>query len=206
MGRLALAAGLAALLAACAEAPVKPAPRALAEELVVVLPGPDGKTGSVVVEQRGDRTVLDQPYSASNIRGDGRPQALRQSADAVRREFGAVLSALPARPRSFLLYFVSGRDELTDDSKARLDEVLAELRKRPVPDVVVIGHTDTVGTAEANDKLSLQRAMRVKDSLTGIGIPAARIETAGRGEREPIVQTADNVAEPRNRRVELNVR
>ena len=84
--------------------------------------------------------------------------------------------------------------------------MLAELRNRPSPDIVVIGHTDSVGSTEANDQLSLQRAERVKADLVRQGIPADGIRTAGRGEREPLVRTADNVDEPRNRRVEINVR
>jgi outer membrane protein OmpA-like peptidoglycan-associated protein len=70
----------------------------------------------------------------------------------------------------------------------------------------VIGHTDTVGGVEDNDELSLQRAERVKADLVAQGIPADRIRAAGRGEREPVVPTVDNVDEPRNRRVEINVR
>ncbi len=75
-----------------------------------------------------------------------------------------------------------------------------------MPDVYVIGHTDTVGELRGNDQLSAQRAETVKDFLVGIGIPAERIQTAGRGKREPIVPTDDNVDEPKNRRVEINVR
>jgi outer membrane protein OmpA-like peptidoglycan-associated protein len=75
-----------------------------------------------------------------------------------------------------------------------------------VPDVYVIGHTDTVGELRGNDQLSAHRAETVKGFLVGIGIPAERIQTAGRGKREPIVPTADNVDEPKNRRVEINVR
>ena len=84
--------------------------------------------------------------------------------------------------------------------------MLGALRERPLPDVLVIGHTDTVGDAEANDRLSAQRAETVKGFLVGIGIPAVRIRTAGRGERELLVPTDDNIEEPRNRRVEINVR
>jgi len=84
--------------------------------------------------------------------------------------------------------------------------VLAALKDRPLPDVLVIGHTDTVGDAAVNDRLSAQRAETVKGFLVDIGIPAARITTAGRGERELLVRTADEVDEPRNRRVEINVR
>ena len=73
-------------------------------------------------------------------------------------------------------------------------------------DIMVIGHTDTVGGLAYNDKLSLARAEKLRDMLVGLGIPAERVAAAGRGKREPLVPTEDNVSEPRNRRVEINVR
>jgi outer membrane protein OmpA-like peptidoglycan-associated protein len=189
---------LAFLACSCA-APVR-------EETVVVLPGPDGKSGTVVVQREGTRQVLDSPYAASHVRTDGSLQGSPLSQQQVADSFGATLAALPARPTVFLLYFLSAKDELTPESNSELEKILADMRARPVPDIIVTGHTDTVGSAEANDKLSMQRAERVKGFLTGIGIPRDRIQTAGRGEREPIVPTADNIDEPRNRRVEINVR
>jgi len=80
------------------------------------------------------------------------------------------------------------------------------LRRRPAPDIQVIGHTDTVGNLAFNDKLSLARAERVRDILVGLGIPGDRIQSSGRGKRELLVTTDENVAEPRNRRVEISVR
>jgi outer membrane protein OmpA-like peptidoglycan-associated protein len=72
--------------------------------------------------------------------------------------------------------------------------------------VVVIGHTDRVGNTQYNDRLSLQRAERVRDELVRLGLAARRIRITGRGEREPLVATDDEIPEPRNRRVEINVR
>jgi outer membrane protein OmpA-like peptidoglycan-associated protein len=172
-------------------------------ETVVVLPGPDGKTGTVVVQRGDSRQVLDQPYAASR---SGEDQVAQLSATEVRESFGTTLQALPARPTSFMLHFITGTDELTPESKAELQSVLAALKDRPMPDVLVIGHTDTVGELATNDRLSAQRAETVKGFLIDIGIPAARIRTAGRGERELLVPTADEIDEPRNRRVEINVR
>ena len=171
-------------------------------ESVTVLPSADGHVGTVVVQRGDDKQVLNQPY-ATTRNGDA-VQVLAVS--EVRDTFGSTLRALPARPTIFILYFVTGTDELTDDSKAELQKILDELKQRPVPDVYVIGHTDTVGELRGNDQLSAQRAETVKDFLVGIGIAAERIQTAGRGKREPIVPTGDNVDEPKNRRVEINVR
>jgi outer membrane protein OmpA-like peptidoglycan-associated protein len=176
------------------------------DELVVVFPHPDGTVGAVVVERGGDQVVLNQPYAASRIVSGGAPHAERLTEAEFRQEYGALLEALPGRPKSFLLYFLEGKDEFTSESLVELDKMLAELRHRGAPDVVVIGHTDRVGTLQFNDRLSLQRAERVRSELVKLGIDEARIQIAGRGERELLVPTADEVPEPRNRRVEISVR
>jgi outer membrane protein OmpA-like peptidoglycan-associated protein len=180
-------------------------PDNVGNELVVVLPSADGHVG-MAVERRGERTVLNRAYAASRIEDGSGPQAQNLSADAVRQEFRSALSALPGRPKSFLVYFLEGTDEFTAESRVEFDRILAELRERGAPDVVVIGHTDRVGNLQFNDRLSLQRAERVRGELVKLGIAASRVQVAGRGEREPLVSTGDEVAEPRNRRVEISVR
>ena len=175
------------------------------EETVVVLPSQDGHTGTVIVQRGSERHVLKQPLAASRLAGGQAGMAQLSDAE-VRQSFGVALQALPARPATFLLYFVTATDELTDESKGELKKILAALKQRPVPDIMVVGHTDTVGDVEANDRLSAQRAERMKSFLIEIGIPGTQIQTAGRGERELLVPTADNTDEPRNRRVEISVR
>jgi outer membrane protein OmpA-like peptidoglycan-associated protein len=81
-----------------------------------------------------------------------------------------------------------------------------EIARRKAAEVAVIGHSDRVGSLEYNDSLSRRRAERVRNDFVERGIPTSAIHVAGRGEREPIVQTADEVSEPLNRRVEINVR
>ena len=192
-------------VAVAAPPPEVPAvPAAPAAVLVVVLPSADGHVGTVIVESQGRRTVLNQPYAASRIGPEA--GATQLSEQEVKSAFGAALDSIPARPASFLLYFTTGTDELTEESKLELDRMLEELRRRPAPDILVIGHTDRVGSELDNDRLSLQRAERVRSSLVAQGIAPGRIEARGRGERDPIVQTADGVDEPKNRRVEINVR
>lgn len=202
-----LAFALLALVAAgCAEAPPKPAPPSVATELVAVVPGPDGHVGAVVVRSGGTEQVLDKAYSARRVMSDGRAAPVTVSRDEVSRSFGATMQALPGRPATFLLYFLEGKDELTPASSVEVNRVLEEIRRRPAPDIAVIGHTDTVGSLASNDKLSLARAERIREMLAGLGIPRDRIQAAGRGEREPLVPTEDNTSEPRNRRVEISVR
>jgi outer membrane protein OmpA-like peptidoglycan-associated protein len=192
---------LAAVAAGCATVPPTTPPT-----LFAVVPGADGHVGAIVVRTAREERVIDSAYGAQRIHADGSVEAARLTAADVRREFGSTLDALPGKPASFMLYFLEGRDELTAESRAEMEKVFGELKRRPLPDIVVIGHTDTVGSLAFNDRLSLARAERLRDMLIGLGIPAERIQAAGRGKRELLVHTEDNVSELRNRRVEINVR
>lgn len=185
-----------ALLAACATPPAT----------VVLLPGKDGKTGAVAVKDGETETVLNSPYASARASGNQQIERRTTSEQEVQKEFGTTLAALPPRPTKYTLYFLLGTDQFTDETKKEIQQVLVEVAQRPAAEVVVIGHTDRVGGKQRNDQLSLQRARRVKELLIPLGVPAERIVIAGRGEREPIVPTGDNVDEPKNRRVEINVR
>ena len=193
------------LLGACAQQPTRAFGPGVS---VVVLPKPpDGHVGAVVVHPLGGgkAVLVDKPYIEANLRNSKSVQTSPIDKNSVDQRFGKTLSALPAQPASFLVYFVEGTDELKPDAKRAIENVAAEVAKRPAPEIAVVGHTDFVGTDQYNDALSLQRAVRVKDLLIQRGIPAKMIQTAGRGKREPLVKTND-VVEPKNRRVEITVR
>ncbi len=193
-----------ALLAACASPPPPPAAPAPVDT-VILLPEKDGRNTAVTMAQGDKRAVLEQPYAGART-GSAGPLPFTSSAAEVQAKFGAALAAQPPRPASFVLYFIEGKDTLTDESRAVVEKVFTEIAGRPAPDVAVIGHTDTVGAQAANDTLSLQRAESIRRELIRRGIAAENVQASGRGEREPLVPTADNVAEARNRRVEIIVR
>jgi outer membrane protein OmpA-like peptidoglycan-associated protein len=195
---------LAALCAGCAAPP--PPKHVVAAELFAVVPGADGHVGAIVVQAGDDTHVIDSAYGAERIATDGKPAAAQLTPTEVRETFGATLAALPGKPTSFMLYFLEAKDELTAESKVEMERVFAELRRRPLPDIMVIGHTDSVGSMTSNDRLSLARAERMREMMIGLGIPAERVQAAGRGKRELLVPTEDNTSEPRNRRVEISVR
>lgn len=175
-------------------------------ERVILLPDADGQVGQLVVRSATGQQVLDKAYAASEIDASGNITARREDAASVQARYGTLLNDLPARPVSFTLYFVSGSaQELTPESLPVLEQLKAAIAKRPVPEITVIGHTDRVGSLETNDALSLKRAQSVRVLLQDSGIPSA-MEVAGRGEREPLVPTADEVAEAANRRVEISLR
>jgi OmpA-OmpF porin, OOP family len=209
---LAAAALLALVAAACARQPVVPSPPVAAPpplppaDLYVVLPARDGAIGGITVSHGSDRQVLADAYAAVRFTSDGRLEPGRISEQEVRVIFGPALDAQPPAPASFVLYFVFGTDQLTPESSRALADVMAEVRRRPDPEVVITGHTDRVGGLAQNDALSLQRAERVRQDVLGLGIAADRVQAVGRGEREPLVPTEDEVPEPRNRRVEITVR
>jgi outer membrane protein OmpA-like peptidoglycan-associated protein len=188
---------LATLLSACCARP----------DLIVVLPDSDGHIGGVVVESGGNKTVLDKAYAAANP-GTGAPVEI--SGWEVERIFANALEARPIPPKSYTLYFVAGSDELVPESRTALDTMLAELSERKAVEVVITGHTDTLGAADKNDRLSLERAKAVEKqlqtSLAAHGVQSDSITTVGRGERALLVKTPDQVGEPRNRRVEITVR
>jgi OOP family OmpA-OmpF porin len=194
MNRAVLAA-FAVALAGCA------GPR----ERIVLLPDRDGKVGAIEVRTAAGATQLGEAYAVARIEGKTASKEKTDEA-AVMKRYGAVLDALPERPQRYTLNFEFGTDRLTAQSRAEVPGIQAELRKFPAPEVVVSGHTDAVGDAAFNDKLSLDRANRVREILVGAGIPREDIQTIGRGSREPLVPARPGVPEPRNRRVEIKLR
>ena len=124
----------------------------------------------------------------------------------MQRLFGDALSALPAPPRRFTLHFRFDSDDLTDEARALVPEILRSVTARSVPDVVVVGHTDTAGTSASNFELGLKRASFVRSLLVEAGLETSAIEVISHGETDLLVQTPDDTPEPRNRRVEIAVR
>ncbi len=194
------------LLAACAQQPTRGIGPGVS---IVVLPKPpDGHVGAVMVRPvgGGKPVLVDKPYVEANLRDAKTVRMSPVDKKSVDETFGKTLAALPAPPTSFLVYFVEATDELNPAAKRAIDGVVAEIARRPAPEIAVVGHTDFTGTDQYNDTLSLQRAVRVKDLLVRRGIPAKIIQTAGRGKREPLVKTSRDTVEPKNRRVEIIVR
>jgi outer membrane protein OmpA-like peptidoglycan-associated protein len=115
------------------------------------------------------------------------------------------LSPVVSDTHTYILYFNFDKSELSSEGGLVIDQVIADARKFPKagawPTIAVTGHTDLAGAANYNFKLSLRRADAIRAALIKAGIPAANISTAGRGEGEPALPTADGVAEAKNRRV-----
>jgi type IX secretion system PorP/SprF family membrane protein len=99
--------------------------------------------------------------------------------------------------------FEFNSSELDAASKQYLDDLTAALTENEHLRIKLTGHTDNVGSARFNQRLSLYRADAIKEYLTGKGIDAGRIDTDGRGLSEPLNENNTEEERARNRRVEL---
>jgi peptidoglycan-associated lipoprotein len=200
-----------ALTAGCAARsagpPREPAPTG-PPVLIALLPDPEtGTTGRVHVSNALGAVDLSAPRTATRVVGGASPGPVTTlSAADVQRMFAVAIGALPPAPRHFTLQFRFESDILTAESTALLPEILAAVKALPVPEVVVVGHTDTLGDRKANLALGLKRANSVREILAAAGLASSTIEVTSHGEADPLVRTRDNTPEPRNRRVEITVR
>ncbi len=177
-----------------------------ASERVVLLPSADGRPNGVIVRDQAGEVILAQPYAAT-VRRAGSVSRYQSSAEEVKERFADALAALPPRATSYTVYFMLGSsDTLTPESLQVFERIKTDLAARSGGEIRVIGHTDRVGSEQSNDLFSIKRASAVRELLISAGVKQEVVEIAGRGEREPLVPTDDEVAEARNRRVEISVR
>lgn len=197
----ALGAAVAVAVAGCA-APPKPAP----VERIVLLPSEDGTPSALVITRRDGKALeLNQPYASAQVSRDALASGTATEAEVTGR-YQLLLSVQPPRIRSYTLYFESNRAVLTRDSQREVDRILAEAATTPAAEIDVIGHTDRRGNDRENDALGLTRAQFVATLMERQGFVRSRLSVQSRGEREPLVPTADGMDEPRNRRVEIRLR
>lgn len=175
---------------------------------LVLLPDDEGHQGSVAVLE-ADGKPTDAVISTGNSRtklGDANPATQPLGAKGLKPQEAALLTALPPPAKSFTLYFDQGTVTPTAQSQAVLTALRAEIASRSGSQVEVTGHTDTVGSEEDNDRLSMQRAEEVLNWLAGQGFERSLMSATGRGERDLKEPSLDNYSSAINRRVEVIVR
>ncbi|MDO8319352.1 OmpA family protein [Rhodoferax sp.] len=191
---------LSLLLAGCAAPPSPPA----RSSYVVLLPSPDGSVGQVVVQGQSGQQVLTKAQQGVAL--DGKTPPFEVKPEDLQRDFGAAMAARPPLPEQFLLYFETGGTKLTTESEALLPRIIERAKARKSLDMSVIGHSDTQGQSQANEALALQRASAMATQLRELGLMDAVLSIESHGERNLLVATPDDSAEPRNRRVEITLR
>ena len=178
------------------------------KSMVVLLPNPDGTVGHVTVANAAGSVEMDAANTATTIRDSetipSAPAMMEQK--DIENLFGDVLAMQPPQPLHFILYFEKDSTRLRPDSLATLDDIVVAIKERNSKHISVVGHSDTLGDKPYNLDLSRRRAVAVKKLLVGKDVHAASIQTTSHGEENPLVKTADNVGNAKNRRVEVVVR
>ena len=124
-------------------------------------------------------------------------EALKVRNAEVSRRFSASLQGLK---------FNSSQSTFKQESYARMDEAVAVLNEYPDINVLIQGHTDSQGAADANQRLSQKRADAVMNYLVSKGISNSRLSSSGLGEEYPIADNNTSTGRAQNRRVEFIIR
>lgn len=116
-------------------------------------------------------------------------------------------SAAPACQQLPSVYFWGGSTEIHADRQAALRGFAQQALGRldTIQSICVIGHSDRTGSRAARERISRLRAATVRDFLIASGIPERLISASGASDTQSLVETEDNVREPLNRRVEIQL-
>jgi outer membrane protein OmpA-like peptidoglycan-associated protein len=103
------------------------------------------------------------------------------------------------------MLFAFGKSTLNDDNKTDLQKFAGTLNEYPDTDLMIIGHTDNVGSNGFNQSLSNSRARAVSNYLDEIGVGSSRLKASGKGESQPVVSNSSEYNRSLNRRVEIAI-
>ena len=103
------------------------------------------------------------------------------------------------------ILFPFNSTDILPAGRDNLRQLASSLDKYPNSDILIVGHTDSVGTDAYNQDLSQRRALAASAYLQSLGVPASRLQTQGRGETEPIASNDTDDGRQRNRRVEIAI-
>jgi len=103
----------------------------------------------------------------------------------------------------YLIFFNWDSTKIGSGALSIVDAVVNEIQNTSPDSVRIIGHTDTSGPTDYNQRLALKRAKATKDKLVERGVNASSILLDAKGESDLLVPTPDNVREPANRRVNI---
>lgn len=174
----------------------------------VILLDTNQSKNAVDVSTDAGRVTLDEPYTATSLSLPSQQPLPSQKVDPamINQKYGDILEALPKKPVSTLFYFEEGSTRLTPDSSEKVSLLIQLIKDREPCVVDIIGHSDTQGDAQVNYALALKRAETVKSFLDEKEAQIKQMTLQSFGESDLLIPTADNVAEPKNRRVEVIVR
>jgi outer membrane protein OmpA-like peptidoglycan-associated protein len=103
------------------------------------------------------------------------------------------------------LLFAFDSDAISGNARTNLSNLAASLSKYPETEVLIVGHTDSIGSASYNQSLSQRRAQSAASYLSSQGVSRDRIDADGKGEMEPVADNASDGGRAQNRRVEVAI-
>ena len=175
---------------------------------VVLVPDANGKVGQVDLTTKAGTTRLSKANESAEAskaeKAPSQPEELSES--NIKDMFSETLDKEPKPPEHFVFHFTTGSAEILPDEKAQIVEAKSAIDARNSCDISVIGHSDTIGDNAINEDVSLQRADAVINALVESGVDKHCMDRRYYGENDLKIPTADNVNEPQNRRVEIEIR
>ena len=202
-GRRVLALLLAVTVTACASLSRK-------EEGAVIGAAAGGVVGGVIGNQTGStvRGAIIGAVVGGTIGAVIGHQMDQQAKELQQNIPGAVVArvgeGITVTFASGLLYDFDS-DVIRAEAASNLRNLAASLSKYPNTDLLIVGHTDAVGTSEYNQTLSERRAVAAGNYLTAQGVNSGRLRAVGRGETEPIAVNDTERGRQLNRRVEVAI-
>ena len=181
---------------------------ACSSKSTVVLVDSGKKHNAIVVATDKGVATLDKVGTFVELRDkEAQPSKIQTiSPEEIERRFGSTLAAEPPKAATFILYFDLNSTTLNAESKRVLNEALKTIALRSPCMVDIIGHTDTIGSRKENLKVSKKRAETIKKLIMAKGEDIESLHVKGYGEEDLLVPTADNIAEARNRNVEIFIK
>jgi len=172
---------------------------------VILMPDENGKVGAITIKTNSEFRLIDKAYNSVTTAGSGSQLAQTEAMTEanVNTRYANVIGAQPTKAVSFILYFLVGSTELTNESLAIIPKVIAKINERSPTEINVIGHTDTTGIDENNVQLSLKRANAMGKLLKENMANHNPISIKWFGWHDPLIATPPNVNEAKNRRVEI---
>ncbi|MDB2562706.1 OmpA family protein [Sulfurimonas sp.] len=170
--------------------------------MVVLLSGKK-ELSSIVVGTRAGTVVVDKVNQLVSIQSqDAEPsQPVDLSQEDLESLMENTLDGSNREEISYVLYFKALN--LVGDSIAKAKEMLERIAQRKSAYIKIIGHTDTMGSNERNDIVSANRANVISKMIQDANIPYLKIDKEAYSESNLAIETADEVSEPFNRRVEV---
>jgi len=178
------------------------------KSVIVLLPDQYGKTGAIEIRNQGGSQKLDAPNQATEILSSETapdpPKVLPEN--ELKTMFAEAMEAMPSAPAHHTLYFFNNSTKFTEESTRIFEDVLASIKRVKPAEITIVGHTDRVGKRKKNFRLGFHRATYVKHLLLERGVDPGIVEITSHGEDDPLIKTKDEIAESRNRRVEMVIR